>query len=169
MKPNLGGTYVYWALALLAVLAIGLIACGGTAQSTEAPAPADTPVSATLAPTNTPVPQPTAETAASASVAPTARSAPTTSPTAAPRPTNTPEPTSAPTEVPYPAVPGIVDPSNRGWPREVETSEGRITLEGPPQRILTYSLGHDEMVIALVAPERIAAIGKFATNDLTPT
>ncbi len=165
MKPNLGGTYVSWALALLTVLAIALIACGGAAQSTEAPAPANTPVSATLAPTNTPVPQPMAETAAAASVSPTARPAPTTSPTAAPRPTNTPEPTPAPTEVPYLVVPGIVDPSNRGWPREVETSEGRITLEGPPQRILTYSLGHDEMVIALVAPERIAAIGKFATND----
>ena len=93
MKPDLGGTYVSWALALLTVIAIALIACGGAAQSTEAPAPANTPVSATLAPTNTPVPQPTAETAASASVSPTARPAPTTSPTAAPRPANTPEPT----------------------------------------------------------------------------
>lgn len=81
-------------------------------------------------------------------------------PTPAPQPTLAPEPT----EVPYPAVPGIVDPSNHGWPREVETSEGRITLEGPPQRILTYSLGHDEMVMALAPPERIAALGKFASN-----
>jgi len=57
-----------------------------------------------------------------------------------------------------------VDPSNLGWPREVETSEGKITLEGPPQRILTYSLGHDEMVLALAPPERIAALGKFTGN-----
>ena len=46
----------------------------------------------------------------------------------------------------------------------METSEGKITLEGPPQRILTYSLGHDEMVLALAAPERIAALGKFTGN-----
>jgi iron complex transport system substrate-binding protein len=58
-----------------------------------------------------------------------------------------------------------VDPTNNGWPREVETSEGRITLEGPPQRILTYSLGHDEMLLALVPPGQIAAIGKFASNE----
>ncbi len=163
MKPNLGGTYVSWTLALLTVLAIALLACGGAAQSTEAPAPVNTPVAATLAPVSTPVPQPTSGATASASVSPTFQPAPT----AVPQPTNTPQPTATPppTEVPYPAVPGIVDPSNHGWPREVETSEGRITLEGPPQRVLTYSLGHDEMVIALVAPERIAAIGKFATND----
>ena len=57
-----------------------------------------------------------------------------------------------------------MDPSNTGWPREVETLEGKITLDGPPQRILTYSLGHDEMILALVPPERIAALGKFASN-----
>ena len=57
-----------------------------------------------------------------------------------------------------------MDPSNLGWPREVETSEGKITLEGPPQRILTYSLGHDEMALALAPPERIAALGKFTSN-----
>ena len=118
------------------------------------------------------MPEPTPTTARAATPRPaaterpaaTARPAPTTAPATQSAPTNTPEPTPAPTEVPYPAVPGIVDPSNHGWPREVETSEGRITLEGPPQRILTYSLGHDEMVIALVAPERFAAIGKFASN-----
>ena len=137
MKSNLGGTYVSWALALLTVLAIALLACGGAAQSTEAPAPVNTTVAATLAPASTLVPQPTSGATASASVSPTSQPAPT----AVPQPTNTPQPTAtpAPTEVPYPAVPGIVDPSNHGWPREVETSEGRITLEGPPQRILTYS------------------------------
>ena len=47
----------------------------------------------------------------------------------------------------------------------METSEGLVTLEGPPQRILTYSLGHDEIVMSLVEPDRIAAVGKFTTND----
>lgn len=55
---------------------------------------------------------------------------------------------------PYPDVPGIV-----------ETSEGVVRLEGPPQRILTYSLGHDEIPLSLVDPGRIAAIGKFTTNS----
>ncbi len=99
-------------------------------------------------------------------MAPTATAIPAT-PTAQAKPTNTPAPTPtlAPTQVPYPAVPGIVDPDNHGWPREVETSAGRVTLEAPPQRILTYSLGHDEMLLALVPPDRIAALGKFASNE----
>ena len=62
-------------------------------------------------------------------------------------------------------MPGIVDPSNLGWPRDVETLEGVVTLEAPPTRILTYSLGHDEMLIALVPPDRVAALGKFASNS----
>ena len=74
-------------------------------------------------------------------------------------------PTPPPTPVPYPEVPGIVDVSNRGWPREVETVEGVIRLEEPPERILTYSIGHDELVLSLVASDRMAAIGKFTTND----
>ena len=65
----------------------------------------------------------------------------------------------------YPDVPGIVDVSNRGWPREIETSEGLIRLEAPPQRILTYSLGHDEIVLSLVGNERIAAVGKFTGDE----
>ena len=58
-----------------------------------------------------------------------------------------------------------MDASNRGWPREVETSEGLVRLEGPPQRILTYSLGHDEIVLSLVDANRIAAVGKFTANE----
>ena len=64
----------------------------------------------------------------------------------------------------YPAVPGIVDVSNRGWPREVDSSEGRVRLEEPPQRILALSLGHDEMLLALVARERLAGVGPFAAD-----
>ena len=176
IKANL--RYLIAMVAIMAVAAFALAACGSAAEPTEPPAP-----TATTAPTEAP-PQPTEPPAAEPAVTPqptlpptvnpgprptevptstpqaTARPAPTVAPTAAPPPTNTPEPT----EEPYPAVPGIVDPSNLGWPREVETSEGKITLEGPPQRILTYSLGHDEMVLALAPPERIAALGKFTGN-----
>lgn len=176
IKANL--RYLIAMAAIMAVAAFALAACGSAAEPTEPPAP-----TATTAPTAAP-PQPTEPPAAETTVTPqptlpptvnpgprpteaptntpqaTARPAPTVAPTAAPPPTNTPEPT----EEPYPAVAGIVDPSNLGWPREVETLEGKITLEGPPQRILTYSLGHDEMVLALAPPERIAALGKFTGN-----
>ena len=173
-SPNL--QYLTAIMAILAVAAFALVACGSAAQPTRAPAPTAT-TAPTVAPEPTAVPQPTqplAPAPTAAALQPTnmpeptatARPEPTTAPTAEPppQPTNTREPTPAPTEEPYPSVPGIVDPSNTGWPREVETTEGRITLEGPPQRILTYSLGHDEMILALVPAERIAALGKFASN-----
>ena len=150
------------AMAAIALLSLAAAACGSAAQPT-APPP-----SATTAPT--PTAMPAAPTATMAVAAPTAtpRPTPTPAPTATPRPTPTtaPKPTSTPTPEPltYPATPGIVDPSNLGWPREVETAEGVITLDAPPQRILTYSLGHDEMTLALVPAERIAALGKFTGN-----
>ena len=122
------------AMAAVVLLSLAAAACGSAAQPT-APPP-----SATTAPPPTATPRPT--------------------PTTAPKPTSTP----TPEPLTYPATPGIVDPSNLGWPREVETAEGFITLDAPPQRILTYSLGHDEMTLALVPAERIAALGKFTGN-----
>ena len=64
----------------------------------------------------------------------------------------------------YPAVAGIVDAGNRGWPREIDTNEGRVRLAAPPQRILALSLGHDEMLLALVGRERLAGVGPFAAD-----
>ena len=72
----------------------------------------------------------------------------------------------AETAAPYPAVPGIVDPANRGWPREVETAHGALRLDAPPERILAISLGHDEMLLALAARDRFAGVGPF-TGDPT--
>ena len=174
IKANL--KYLIAMVAIMALAAFALAACGSAAEPTEPPEPTAT-TAPTVAPEPTATPQPTeppAPTAAAVSQptntpepTATARPAPTVAPTAVPQPTNTPAPTATlpPMEAPsYPAVAGIVDPSNLGWPREVETSEGKITLEGPPQRILTYSLGHDEMVLALAPPERIAALGKFTSN-----
>ena len=175
IKANL--RYLVAIVAIVAMSSFTLVACGSAAQPTEPPAPTATTAptvapepTATRQPTEPPAPVPTAaepQPTNTPEPTATAQPAPTAAPTVAPQPTNTPAPTatSAPTEAPsYPAVPGIVDPSNLGWPREVETSEGKITLEGPPERILTYSLGHDEMVLALVPPERIAALGKFTGN-----
>ncbi len=58
-------------------------------------------------------------------------------------------------------VPGIVDPNNLGWPREVEGLNGRVTIKAKPQRIVTVSLGHDEVTYGLVPPSRVIAVGAF--------
>ena len=51
-------------------------------------------------------------------------------------------------------VVGIVDAANMGWPRQVEGLNGIITIPAKPQRIITASIGHDEMTLALVPSER---------------
>ena len=76
-------------------------------------------------------------------------------PTATPAPT----PTSAPTPNPFAPVPGIVDPANMGWPRQVEALNGLVTIEAKPLRIVTLSVGHDELTYALVPASRVIAVG----------
>ena len=58
-------------------------------------------------------------------------------------------------------IPGIVDPTNSGWPREVEGLNGLVSIGAKPARIHTVSLGHDEVTYALVPAERIVAVGKY--------
>jgi iron complex transport system substrate-binding protein len=62
-------------------------------------------------------------------------------------------------------VPGIVDPSNFDWPRSIETSEGVITLESPPERVHSLSLGHSEILAALVDFDRLAAVYSFFVDE----
>lgn len=61
-------------------------------------------------------------------------------------------------------VRGIVDPTNTGWPREVEGLNGVVTIAAKPMRIITASVGHDEMVLALVPNERLVAVGSSTKN-----
>ena len=35
----------------------------------------------------------------------------------------------------FKGIPGIVDATNFGWPREIETSEGIVRLERPPSKV----------------------------------
>ena len=165
MNNKMGARFIPIVFAFVVALALTLAAaCGSSEQPTNTPNPTATmepeAPAATPNPTDTPAPTPTSTPAATPTPPPTE----TLRPTATPVPTPTPEPTLTPVP-PYPDVPGIVDVSNRGWPREVETSEGLVRLDQPPQRILTYSLGHDEIVLSLVDTERIAAVGKFTGND----
>lgn len=92
---------------------------------------------------------------------------PTPNPTASlPPPTPTAAPP-APTAIPDPftGVPGIVDPTNHGWPREVEGLNGRVTIEAKPQRIITASVGHDEMTLGLVPASRLVGVGDATKTE----
>ena len=129
----------------------------------EEPTPTPVPPTATPLPTSTSVP-PTAT-----PVPPTPTPVPPTPtaipPTATPvPPTPTPVPptaTPAPDYSAYRNVPGIVDPTNFDWPREVETSEGLIVLEQPPALAHFASQGHAEIAFGLIDKSRIAAIYSF--------
>ena len=124
-------------LLVTAVLSLALAAC-----SSETAEPAVTPA--------TPTPEPT--------VAATAL--PTAAPTEIPEPT----PTEEPVPNPLAGVRGVVDPTNTGWPREVEGLNGIVSLPAKPQRIITASVGHDEITLALVPEDRLIAVGS-ATKD----
>lgn len=156
MNTRLNAGYL---AALLTIAAgVALIACSADPQPTETPA----------APTSAPDPTATAvpEATATEIPAPTPTVPPeptsTTVPSPTVEPTATPVPT--PTVIPYPSVTGIVDVSNRGWPREIETSDSLTLIEKPPERVLSYSLGHDEILLALIDTDRFAAVGPFTGN-----
>ena len=120
---------------LAVLMALALAAC-----SSESPPPTEAP---TLAPT----------------VAPTA--VPPPEPTATPEPAATPEPLSKSFE----GVDGIVDPANFGWPREVEGLNGLVVIPSKPHRIITASIGHDEVTLALVPRDRLVAVGGVTKNS----
>ena len=137
-------------LAAIALLAAMLAACGTD----------DIP--ATQGPVATPVPTPMVDL-----IEPTATAvAQAASSTATPRP--------APTATPDPAaritaqlqgVPGIVDATNLGWPRQARGLNGVIEIPAKPLRIITASVGHDEVVLALVPDERLVAVGNATKSE----
>ena len=148
---------------VVASVAVMLVACsdgeGGEAGSDLAVVEP----TATLTPT---VNEPTAT-----NVPPTTVPDPTVAivvtPTAKPDPTATPVPTATPEEIEtfdrsrFTDVEGIVDPTNFGWPRSVETSEGVITVDEAPRKIHSLSLGHSEILAGLVDFDRITAVYSF--------
>ena len=143
-------------LAIAFVLA--LTACGTEA---EAPAPAATAAPAEASPTATAEPTRTQEAAPTVQPTEAARPAATATPDAAPKPAATEEATP---EAPafaeaFQGVRGIVDPTNFGWPREVEGLNGVVSIGAKPLRIITASVGHDEMTLAIVPLERLVAVG----------
>ena len=102
-------------------------------------------------------------------LAPTAT--PTATPTAAPDPTPTATPIPQPMPTPEPVVrlpdnvPGIVDTTNLGWPREVEGLNGVVSIPAKPERIITASVGHDEVTLALAPGDRLVAVGNPTKSE----
>lgn len=171
--------------ALVFALALAFSACGPEAEvptpaQPVAPPPATAPqvVSAEATPAPAATASPTPQATAEPTPAPTQEPTPTARPTAesTPAATATPEATArpAPTQDATPAAPtfaqafqgvrGIVDPSNFGWPREVEGLNGVVSIPFKPLRIITASVGHDEMTLAIVPIERLVAIGGSSKN-----
>ena len=91
---------------------------------------------------------------------------PTSVPTAAPTEIPQPTPTEEPAPNPLMGVRGIVDPSNTGWPREVEGLNGRVSIPAKPQRIINASVGHDEVTLALVPGDRLIAVGSVTKDAI---
>lgn len=158
-QPRTLSTRLMSALLIATLAALIVIGCSSP-PPTATPLP---PTSTLVPPTATPLP-PTAT-----AVPPTATPLPPT-PTPLP-PTATPIPPT-PTAVPptatpapdygaYADVPGIVDPSNFGWPREVESSEGIISLSQPPVIAHFASQGHAEIAMGLIDSSRFAAVYSF--------
>ena len=79
-------------------------------------------------------------------------------------PTTTPTAPRATTELA--GVPGIIDAGNLGWPREVEGLNGRVTIPAKPERIVTLSVGHDEVTYALVPAGRVVGVGSSTQNPM---
>ena len=141
----------------LAVLLLMILpACAST---TPTPAPTTAP---TTSPVSTTVPPSTQAPAPTKAPAVPQTPAPTPVPTAQPEPTETPEPTVNYFE----GVPGIVDPTNFGWPREVEGLNGIVSIPSKPLRIITASVGHDEITLALVPKKRLVGVGS-STKSVT--
>lgn len=62
-------------------------------------------------------------------------------------------------------TPAIVEPGHRGWPRTVVGVNGRVTIRRPPQRLVTLSVGHDEIAFALLPPASRRSGGRRSSRS----
>ena len=150
---------------LLSLMLLLMTACSSespTPTPTATPVPAATPTAVSLpAPTSTPTPTATPTTIP----VPTA-TIPTPTSTPSPTPTATPVPTATPISLAsdFEGVPGIVDPANFGWPRQVEGLNGMVTIPNKPSRVITASVGHDEIAVSLIPLPRLVGVGEATKN-----
>lgn len=150
----------------LAVLMMLLVLACTSATPTLAPTSPPPP-----APVPTAIPSPTVVSAPTSTPSPTtAPSTPTVVPAVTLPPTASPVPTAVPIATPVPlssyfeGVPGIVDATNLGWPREVEGLNGLVTIQNKPLRLITASVGHDELAVSLIPLSRLVGVGDPTKN-----
>jgi len=153
---------------LILLVVMGLFALGLFAGCTTSESENENESAPTVVPTKSGPPTVIPETPSPAATA----VPPTVAPTSAPAPTAT---AVTPMATPEPAGPdfdtsrfegieGIIDPTNFDWPRSIETSEGIVTLDAPPQRIHSLSLGHTEILAALMDFVRLTAVYSFFSD-----
>lgn len=59
----------------------------------------------------------------------------------------------------------VADPKSLSFPRQVRDGSGQlVTFEAPPRRIVSQTLGTDEILLAICSPERIVGLGRFALD-----
>ena len=58
----------------------------------------------------------------------------------------------------------INDLKDLSWPREVEAMNGIITIDDKPERILTISTGHDEMIFGFANLNNIVGVTMFSQS-----
>ncbi|MCL6649591.1 MAG: ABC transporter substrate-binding protein [Chloroflexi bacterium] len=63
-----------------------------------------------------------------------------------------------------PAAPAVPTSPSAGWPRQIESAEGPVSLAQQPNRVHALSLGFEEILLALIGPERFAAVSTFAVD-----
>ena len=146
--------YLVPVLAMIAVMAAALVACGSDPTATLQP------TESTEHPTATAVPQPTAEPPTPVPVQPTEAPAaatdvpePTASPTAAPEPTDVPTPV-PPTAIPAPEPSMVTVTDSNGT---------EVVFESPPERLVVYDGAAVEMLYAIGEGDRIVGTHSFVT------
>jgi iron complex transport system substrate-binding protein len=64
-----------------------------------------------------------------------------------------------------PNAQSVGDVKNVSFPRQVRDGSGQlVTIEARPRRIVSQTLGTDEILLAVCSPERIVGLGKFALD-----
>ena len=151
-------------VVIVALVALFMVACGEGGDEAKSTAVTVRPTATAVSELVESIEQQPVETVV-AVVTQNPAPTPTPTATAAPAPVETSEPVVAFDESRFADVDGIVDPTNFGWPRSVETSEGVITLDTPPMRIHSLSLGHSEILAALVDFDRLTAVYSFFVDE----
>ena len=63
------------------------------------------------------------------------------------------------------SIDSILEPMNISWPRKVMINEKEIVISDKPERLVTISLGHDEILFGITDSAQIVASTSFAQED----